>query len=178
MALCSVIVPAFNAEAFTDHYDKALRALIEEKRKSGTVKRARTGDDDDGPAKGTNVIDLMAALKKSLGDEKKGAKKAPAKKTAAKTRRWRSSGWTNAPPSSKASLTTRSSRSVISSLDARVRIGEGVVCINTQTIECLREKAQLIRKGQFKAPKTGAFTVHRLRNLESVAISILGLPLK
>ncbi|MRX51483.1 Ku protein [Paracoccus sp. S-4012] len=68
----------FNAEAFTDHYDKALRALIEEKRKSGTVKRART-DDDEAPARGTNVIDLMAALKASLkgsdgGDDEKPAR--------------------------------------------------------------------------------------------------------
>lgn len=67
----------FNAEAFTDHYDKALRALIEEKRKSGTVKRAKT-DDDDAPSRGTNVIDLMAALKASLkGADGAGEEKAP-----------------------------------------------------------------------------------------------------
>ena len=66
----------FKAEAFTDHYDQALRALIEEKRKSGKVKRARTSDDGDGPSKGTNVVDLMAALKESL--------KASGGKTAAK----------------------------------------------------------------------------------------------
>jgi DNA end-binding protein Ku len=54
-------------------------------------------DSDKGPPKGSNVIDLMAALKKSLGDDKRkkdgldepkakkgAAKKAPAKRTAAK----------------------------------------------------------------------------------------------
>jgi len=47
-------------------------------------------DPDKGPPKGSNVIDLMAALKKSLGDEKRGKaeeekpKKAVAKKAAAK----------------------------------------------------------------------------------------------
>ena len=57
----------FNAAAFEDHYDKALRALIEEKRKSGKTPRARTGDEGDATARGgTNVIDLMAALRESL----------------------------------------------------------------------------------------------------------------
>lgn len=81
----------FDAEAFTDHYDKALRALIEEKRRSGTVKRARTGDEDEAPSKGTNVIDLMAALKASLkgtgGDEGEPAKAPRGRKAPAKEKR-------------------------------------------------------------------------------------------
>ncbi|AXC48818.1 Ku protein [Paracoccus suum] len=69
----------FKADAFTDHYDTALRALIEEKRKSGKVKRARTSDDTEGPSKGTNVVDLMAALKESLKSAGGDKAKAPAK---------------------------------------------------------------------------------------------------
>ena len=38
-----------------------------------------------GPPKGSNVIDLMAALKKSLGDEKKGKAEAKSKKSAKKS---------------------------------------------------------------------------------------------
>ena len=74
----------FDAGEFHNRYVDALRLLIEEKRKKkgGLVIQ----DPDDGkPAKGSNVIDLMAALKKSLGSDeapKKAAavKKAPAKK--------------------------------------------------------------------------------------------------
>jgi DNA end-binding protein Ku len=80
----------FEPGEFHNRYVDALKGLIEEKRK-------RKGEviiqdaDDDAPKKGSNVIDLMAALKKSLGDdagndnapaaEKKAApKKAPAAK--------------------------------------------------------------------------------------------------
>lgn len=75
----------FDPEVFEDHYDIALRALIEEKRKSGKAPRARKGDEGDGTVRGTNVIDLMAALRESLksaGGDKAGDKpaaKAPAK---------------------------------------------------------------------------------------------------
>jgi DNA end-binding protein Ku len=85
----------FDAAEFHNRYVDALRGLIEEKRK-------RKGelviqDPDDGKsAKGSNVIDLMAALKRSLGDDdgsgandnrkaavkKPAARKAPAKKVA------------------------------------------------------------------------------------------------
>ena len=70
----------FDASEFHNRYVDALKDLIAEKRK-------RKGelviqDPDDGkPVKGSNVIDLMAALKKSLGDE--GAGKKPAAKKAA-----------------------------------------------------------------------------------------------
>lgn len=66
----------FNAAAFEDHYDKALRAMIEEKRKSGKTPRTKAGDEADSPKGGTNVIDLMAALRDSL---KSAGGDAPAK---------------------------------------------------------------------------------------------------
>jgi DNA end-binding protein Ku len=78
----------FEASDFHDRYVDALRDLIERKKKGKTI----TIDKDDGPVKsGSNVIDLMAALKKSLdGPGKKtaasssgAAAKAPAKKPAA-----------------------------------------------------------------------------------------------
>ena len=75
----------FNAEAFRDHYDKALRDLIEAKRKNRKTPRAKAGDDDGSRPSGTNVVDLMSALKDSL--KKDGGKaKAPAKKPARKPR--------------------------------------------------------------------------------------------
>lgn len=77
----------FDAAEFHNRYVDALKGLIEEKRK-------RKGelviqDPDDGkPAKGSNVIDLMAALKRSLGDDDSGGandnRKAAAKKPAAR----------------------------------------------------------------------------------------------
>ena len=72
----------FDASEFHNRYVDALRLLIEEKRKKkgGLVIQ----DPDDGvPAKGSNVIDLMAALKKSLGGVED---EAPAEKSAAKTK--------------------------------------------------------------------------------------------
>lgn len=72
----------FDPKAFEDHYDIALRALIEEKRKSGKAPRARKGDEGDGTVRGTNVIDLMAALRESLKSADKGGGKAPAKAAA------------------------------------------------------------------------------------------------
>ncbi|HEY0026951.1 MAG TPA: Ku protein [Allosphingosinicella sp.] len=74
----------FDASKYHDRYIEALHELIEQKRK-GKVLHA---EEDEAPAKGTNVIDLMAALKRSI--EKPGASggketKAPAaKKPAAK----------------------------------------------------------------------------------------------
>ncbi|MBJ3785008.1 non-homologous end joining protein Ku [Devosia sediminis] len=78
----------FNASAFTDHYQDALHDLI--KRKMKNKGRKITADDDDEPARpsGSNVVDLMAALKQSLegGSAKKPAAKAStARKPAAKT---------------------------------------------------------------------------------------------
>ena len=76
---------AFDPAEFTDRYEEALRALIEEKRKGKPVKSTKRPEADD-----TNVIDLMAALKRSLqGDGPVDRRKAtPAKtKKAANTNR-------------------------------------------------------------------------------------------
>ncbi len=72
----------FDASKFHDRYIEALHDLIERKRKGKTL---QTDDDDKTPAKGMNVVDLMAALKRSI--ERPGATdgdEAPAKKSAAK----------------------------------------------------------------------------------------------
>lgn len=51
----------FDPAEFTDRYEDALRALIDEKKKGKPVKPSKAREADD-----TNVIDLMAALKRSL----------------------------------------------------------------------------------------------------------------
>ena len=86
----------FDPKEFHNRYVDALHRLIEEKQKKQGEKIIEDPDADAEPPRGSNVIDLMAALKRSLGDEKKGAgkstakksapaKKAPAKKAPAKT---------------------------------------------------------------------------------------------
>ena len=77
----------FDPAEFHNRYVDALRTLIEEKRKSKGELVIQDPDDGEA-AKGSNVIDLMAALKRSLGgaEEEKPAAKAkaaPAKKAAA-----------------------------------------------------------------------------------------------
>jgi DNA end-binding protein Ku len=54
----------FDATAFKDSFDAALRDLIEAKRKNRKTPRARCGEDS--PQRGDNVVDLMGALKASL----------------------------------------------------------------------------------------------------------------
>lgn len=77
----------FDAGEFHDRYVDALKKLIEKKRKSKGKKILEDVEEPERPG-GSNVIDLMAALKKSVGGEKKpAAKKAPAKKPAAKARK-------------------------------------------------------------------------------------------
>jgi len=81
----------FDPEKFHDRYVDALKELIEKKRKGKTIE----AEEEELPKRGSNVIDLMAALKRSI--EKPGAKapaakskapaaakKAPAKKAPAK----------------------------------------------------------------------------------------------
>jgi DNA end-binding protein Ku len=51
----------FDPDEFHDRYEDALKALIEQKRKGKPVKPSKPANDDG------KVIDLMAALKKSLG---------------------------------------------------------------------------------------------------------------
>ena len=72
----------FDAKEFENRYIDALKKLIAEKQKK-KGKRIIQDDEPDRPAKGSNVIDLMAALKKSLGDDKKPAAKRPAAKRSA-----------------------------------------------------------------------------------------------
>ena len=70
----------FDPARFHDHYVDALHALIERKRKS---KGARIeAEEEEAPARGSNVVDLMAALKKSI--ERPAAKEPPKKKPPAK----------------------------------------------------------------------------------------------
>lgn len=67
----------FEPEKFKDHYVEAVQRLAAKKAKSHGK---RVLEDVAEPAAGgrSNVIDLMAALKKSLGDEKKPVAKRPA----------------------------------------------------------------------------------------------------
>jgi DNA end-binding protein Ku len=71
----------FDPNEFHNRYVDALHRLIEKKQKAKGEKIIEEADE--APPKGSNVIDLMAALKKSLGEKGEGAakpKKAPAKK--------------------------------------------------------------------------------------------------
>jgi DNA end-binding protein Ku len=67
----------FDPKEFHDRYVDALKDLIERKRKAKG--RRIIEDKEDGDSRGSNVVDLMAALKKSL--EKSGAKTSAAVKT-------------------------------------------------------------------------------------------------
>ncbi len=80
----------FHPQEFHDRYVDALKDLIERKRKANGKKIIE--DKDTGTKTGSNVVDLMAALKKSMeksggtaAAEKAPAKKAPAKRAPAKT---------------------------------------------------------------------------------------------
>ncbi|WP_174273324.1 Ku protein [Sphingomonas bacterium] len=86
----------FDAGDFHDRYVDALKELIERKRKGKTLE---VEDEAPDPSRGSNVVDLMAALKRSLEKpgaanddggkapaKPPGAKKAPARKTPAKKR--------------------------------------------------------------------------------------------
>jgi DNA end-binding protein Ku len=86
----------FNAGAFKDHYQQALRELIEEKLKAKGRKITPPKEREERAATGSNVIDLMSALKKSLEGGGKApepatrstarpARKPAAKRTAAKS---------------------------------------------------------------------------------------------
>lgn len=68
----------FKPDEFHDRYVDALHRLIEKKKKAKGKRIIEDVDDEPAGRKGGNVIDLMAALKKSAG----GAKSAPAKKIA------------------------------------------------------------------------------------------------
>jgi DNA end-binding protein Ku len=71
----------FDASEFHDRYVEALKELIEKKRKA-KGKKILEDVEEPASARGSNVIDLMAALKKSVGGKEEG--KAPASKAATK----------------------------------------------------------------------------------------------
>jgi DNA end-binding protein Ku len=83
---------AFHPQDFHDRYVDALKDLVERKRKAKGGKIIEEKDDGK-PVKGSNVVDLMAALRKSMGsaapaktaEKPAAAKKAPAKKAPAKS---------------------------------------------------------------------------------------------
>jgi DNA end-binding protein Ku len=68
----------FDPSQFVDRYQEALKALIEDKKKGH--KPAKVAEPDD-----TNVVDLMSALRASLGAKDKAAGKTAAKPKAEKT---------------------------------------------------------------------------------------------
>ena len=87
-ALIEKKTAAFDASVFKDHYQAALRELIARKLKS-KGKRISTKDETaEAKPSGSNVVDLMAALKSSLegssGAKSGGKAKAPAKSPARK----------------------------------------------------------------------------------------------
>ncbi|MCW6533217.1 Ku protein [Sphingomonas lycopersici] len=75
----------FDASEFHDRYVDALRELIDRKLKSKTGKVSLDLEEERDPARGSNVIDLMAALKKSL--DRPAAPAAKSATSAAKTKK-------------------------------------------------------------------------------------------
>jgi DNA end-binding protein Ku len=78
---------AFAPDKYEDHYQTALKELVQDKVKGRKI----IAPHEETRPKGTNVVDLMAALKKSVGEAAPGkkapageAKSAPAKKAAPK----------------------------------------------------------------------------------------------
>jgi DNA end-binding protein Ku len=85
----------FDASEFHNRYIDALRDLIKAKQKAKGEKVIQDPDADAPPPKGSNVIDLMAALKKSLesGGSAGAAKEKPKSKPAPRSKaRPRSTG--------------------------------------------------------------------------------------
>ncbi len=74
----------FEPSEFHDRYIDALKGLIDKKSKVKGKKKILEDVEEPETSRGSNVIDLMAALRKSVGSG--AAKKAPAKKAAAATK--------------------------------------------------------------------------------------------
>jgi DNA end-binding protein Ku len=72
----------FNPSAFSDHYTDAVRELVAKKRRGKSV--VETEEEPDASGKGADVIDLMAALKKSVGRKERAA---PARRTATRRKK-------------------------------------------------------------------------------------------
>lgn len=81
-ALIDKKTAAFDAKIFKDHYQAALRELITRKLKAKGRKISTKEEPPEPKPSGSNVVDLMAALKSSLegGTTKPRAKAAPRKK--------------------------------------------------------------------------------------------------
>lgn len=76
----------FDAAAYEDNYAAALRDLVDAKTKSKSSKRVSAEEDSAPRPSGTNVVDLMSALKKSLDAAEGGSRKSrrkPARKKSA-----------------------------------------------------------------------------------------------
>lgn len=97
----------FKPDSFHDRYVDALERLIEKKKKAKG--RRIIEEEDSGPVKrGSNVIDLMAALKKSVDTGSRTAARAPATKgSAAKKPAARKSADDDAPKPEATKTTTR-----------------------------------------------------------------------
>ncbi len=70
----------FDASEFEDRYVDALKKLIDKKAKSKSKKAIVADVDDPDSGNGGNVIDLMAALKKSVGEKKPSSGKSGSKR--------------------------------------------------------------------------------------------------
>ena len=70
----------FDASNFEDHYADALMKLIEKKAKSKSGKKILEDVDEPDGKGGSNVIDLMAALKKSVSEDKPAKKASTSRK--------------------------------------------------------------------------------------------------
>ncbi|MEX6507139.1 Ku protein [Jiella sp. M17.18] len=93
----------FNAANYKNHYTAALKALIAEKRKNGGQAIAHTEDEDETPRQTkSNVVDLMATLKKSLEQGGGGEKEEP-KKASSSSRRTKASSSGSAARTAKSS---------------------------------------------------------------------------
>ena len=95
---------SFDASAFTDHYDAALRDLIDRKRKSKKTPRAKTGEQQSSSG-GDNVVDLMSALQDSLKADSggKSGKKSTGRKSTSKSSTTKSSNSSGSKSSTKKS---------------------------------------------------------------------------
>lgn len=77
----------FDASAFKDHYESALKELIARKKKG---KKIEIEEEEDSSADNDNVVDLMAALKKSLGSDGKKSAKSGSSKSSSSSRKKKS----------------------------------------------------------------------------------------
>lgn len=74
---------AFKPENFQDHYATALRELVQQKLKGRKI----IAPSEEARPKGSNVVDLMEALRRSVGGGEKSASKPKAKATTKSTKK-------------------------------------------------------------------------------------------